>query len=70
MAMSKRTRKSEVHPLDREPYRSMLQQTTDAAIQALARFGEPSMSLEELRAALKAELGDISLSEEIIKNRL
>jgi len=70
MATKKRRVKATDDPLDQEPYRSMLKQTKEVVRLALAHYGEPGMSLEELRAALKAELGDVSLSEEIIKNRL
>ena len=36
---------------------------------ALRKYGEPTMSLAELRAALDRELQGVSLSELIIKDR-
>ena len=69
MATRKRKAKAGTHPLDAEPYRTMIKNATEAADRALARYGEPTMSLEELRAALDAQLGDVSLAEEVIKNR-
>ena len=67
MATRKRKAKPAVHPLDREPYR--FKRTAAMADAALAHYGEPTMSLEELRAALDEELGDISLSQVILENR-
>ena len=42
---------------------------TKMAKQALERYGEPTMTLAELRAALKQQLKGISQSELIIKER-
>ena len=69
MATRKRKAQAAVHPLDAEPYLSMTRRTTEAAVRALARYGEPTMSLEELRRLLHAQLGDVSLAEEVIRNR-
>ena len=65
---TKRTKRG-IHPLDREPWRSKIRRATESAKEALAVYGEPTMSLQELRARLKEELGDVLLSEEAIKNR-
>lgn len=35
----------------------------------LGKYGKPKMSLRELREKLQSEMGDISLSREIIKMR-
>lgn len=40
-----------------------------SALEALRHYGKPTMSLEELRAALAAELGDRSLSDFVIAER-
>ncbi|MBI2918280.1 MAG: hypothetical protein HYY01_09825 [Chloroflexi bacterium] len=37
--------------------------------QMLRKYGKPRMSLEELRATLDAELGSVSLSEEVASMR-
>lgn len=39
------------------------------AAKVMARWGKPTMTLEELRAALDKELGDFSLGEFIIRER-
>lgn len=39
------------------------------ADKVLARYGEPTMSVEELRMSLDRELDAISLSELIVKER-
>ena len=43
--------------------------TTELAKEALRHYGEPSMSLAELRDVLDRKLGELSLSELIIKER-
>ena len=53
--------------LDGEPYRSMLARTHDRASRALARYGEPRMSLQELRAATAGL--PVSLSETVLAER-
>ena len=51
-----------------EPYASMLNKTQTAASRALEHYGEPSMSLEELRQATGTALR-VSLSGEVLKER-
>ena len=69
MATRKRKAKAGTHPLDQEPYMSMTRRAKETALRALARYGEPAVSLAELRAALDAWLGDVSLADEVIRNR-
>lgn len=42
---------------------------TKLAVQALQHYGEPTMTLAELRAVLNKQLKGISLSDLIIKER-
>jgi hypothetical protein len=46
-----------------------VQETHDLADKLLARYGEPSLSLSELRHALDKQIPGIMLSEFIIKER-
>ena len=58
-----------VRTLDSPEYVEMFRQTRELADRALATYGEPTMSLEELQHALDESLGDISLSDEILRQR-
>lgn len=69
MTTKKRTAKAQVHPLDREPYRSMIRRATEMAKDGLAHYGEPAMTLEELQQAMAEALPDVSLSDWFIKDR-
>lgn len=53
--------------LEGEPYRSMLARTHDRALRAFARYGEPSMSVQELREATAGL--PFSLSETVLAER-
>ena len=58
-----------MNKLDSKANTKKVRQATKLAEKALRRYGEPSMSLAELRDALDRKLGDLSLSEIIIKER-
>ncbi len=58
-----------VNPLDQEPYLSMFAETRASALKVLEEYGEPTMSLEELRALLKAQLDEKSLSVQLMEDR-
>ena len=47
----------------------MFKRTREAADKALERYGEPDMSLVELRQILAERLPDFSLSDWLIKER-
>ena len=55
--------------IDSRPYADMVKQTRVAACRALSRYGEPAVSLSELREEVDAQLGAQLLSEWIIKER-
>jgi len=69
MTTKKRKAKAQVLPIDREPYRSRIRRATEMARDALAHYGEPTMTLEELRQAMAEALPDVSLSDWFIKDR-
>ena len=48
---------------------AMFKRTREAADKALERYGEPDMSLVELRQILAERLPDFSLSDWLIKER-
>ncbi len=50
------------HEREQKRLRQLLQE-------ALREYGKPKMSLEELQALLGTQMGDRSLSEEVIKMR-
>jgi hypothetical protein len=58
-----------MYRLDSKPYMDKVRRTAQLAERALRHYGEPSMSLEELRTTLDRELKGVSLSELIIKER-
>lgn len=53
--------------LDEEPYRGMLARTRDQASMALARYGQPRMSVQELREVTMDLAG--SLSDAVVAER-
>ena len=55
--------------LHSEPYTSMLRETRQLADRALAKYGEPSMSLQELRKRVDSQLAGTSLTEVILQER-
>lgn len=50
-------------------YSSKVKKAGEMADQALKRYGEPTMSLSELRAKLSHHLQGISVSDVILKDR-
>jgi len=70
MATNQRSGKmAHTYKLDGEPYADMVKRAGQAATRALKRYGEPTLSLAELRTRLEKELKDVSLSEMILKER-
>ena len=53
--------------LDGEPYRSMLARVHERASKALGRYGEPKLSVQELRDATASLT--VSLSETVLAER-
>lgn len=69
MATGQRARKvAQMYKFDSKPYADKVKKAGEAADRALRRYGEPRMSLSQLRAALDKELG-VSLTELILKER-
>ncbi len=58
-----------MNKLDSKQHLKAVAKATKMVDQALKKYGEPTMTLAELRAALDRELRGISLSELIIKER-
>ena len=58
-----------MNKLDSKQHLKAVAKATKMVDQALEKYGEPKMTLAELRAALAKELPEISLSELIIKER-
>lgn len=58
-----------MYKLDSGPYADRIKKAGESADRALARYGEPTMSLAELHGKLAKELGRISLTELILKER-
>lgn len=70
--MTARNRTNKMTPmykLDSKPYADKVRRAGELADRALQRYGEPSMSLVELRETLDRQLHRVSLSELIIKER-
>ncbi|MBI4322576.1 MAG: hypothetical protein HY675_29140 [Chloroflexi bacterium] len=63
------TQSSGVQRLDDEPYLTMFKETRQKVDEALRKYGEPKLSLAELRDALNKQMGDVSLSEQLLKDR-
>ena len=55
--------------LDSKANMNKVAKTTKLAHKALERYGEPTMTLEQLRAVVSEELKGISLSELVIQER-
>ena len=60
---------SPVYKLDCEPYVHIVKKAGNAAHEALRHYGEPTLSLAELRTRLDRELRGISLTELVLKER-
>lgn len=58
-----------MYKLDSKLYADKVERAREAAARLLKRYGEPTMSLDELRVRLARELKGISLTELILKER-
>lgn len=58
-----------MNKLDTKANTEKVKRTTELAKESLRHYGEPSMSLAELRDVLDRKLGELSLSELITKER-
>lgn len=68
--MTKRAnRVAPMYRLDSKPYSEMVRRAGELADKALRPYGEPTLSLAELRMVLDKQLHGLSLSELIIKER-
>ncbi len=70
--MTSRQRRSKIsakYKLDGDPYSGMVRKAGELAYLALERYGEPSVSVDELRAMVDKELGQVSLTELFLKDR-
>ena len=70
MASGKRSTKSETkNKLDGKPYSEMVKRAGKLADRILEQYGFPEISLHELRTLVDQELGDVPLSDLILKAR-
>ena len=70
MARSERSgRATHMYKLDGKPYADKVRKAGKAADRALRRYGEPVISLAELRNRVDKELGSTSLTELILRER-
>ena len=58
-----------MNKLDSKPCTKKVETATRLAVQALERYGEPTMTLTELRALVGRQLKGVSLSDLIIQER-
>ena len=70
MSSDKRTAKTAPkYKLDGKPYAKMVKKAGKMADLTLKQYGLPEISLGELRAMVDQELGDVPLSELVLKDR-
>lgn len=70
MARSERAeRVTRMYKLDGKPYADRVRKAGKAADRVLRRYGEPVISLAELRSMVDKELGSTSLTEFILRER-
>lgn len=70
MATRQKTgRMTHMYKLDSKLYADSVKNAGEAAGRALRSYGEPTVSLSELRARVNSELGTLSLAELILKER-
>ena len=70
MATRERSGKmARMYKLESTPYADLVKRAGKAADQALKDYGKPTIPLAELRATLDRELGSISLTGLILKER-
>ncbi len=55
--------------LETEPYSSMVRETRELVDRALAKYGEPTIPLSELRTRVDSQLAGISLAEVLLEER-
>ena len=70
--MTSRQRRSKIsakYKVDGEPYTGLVRTAGELAYRALERYGEPSITVDELRAMVDKELGQVSLTELFLKDR-
>ena len=60
---------SNMDNLESKDHLHQVAKATKMVVEALRKYGEPTMSLAELRAALEKELPGVSLSDLITKER-
>jgi len=65
----KEVRAGAVHKLDSRVYADRVRKAGELADKALRHYGEPTMSLSELRTMIAKRLHGVSLGELIIKER-
>lgn len=58
-----------INKLDSKPYLDSAARMRRLVDKALGRYGEPTLSLEQLRATLDRQLGKISLSQLVLQER-
>lgn len=57
------------YKIDSKPYSQLVKQTCTAAYGALSQYGEPTVSLADLRREVNQQMGTKSLSEWIVRER-
>ena len=70
MASGKKyTKMAPRYKLDGKPYSEMVKKAGKMADRSLEHYGLPEISLDELRAMVDQELGDVSLTKLVLKDR-
>jgi hypothetical protein len=58
-----------MYKLDSKPYSDSVKNAGKAADRVLRRYGDPTLSLAELRTRVARELGEASLADLVLKER-
>lgn len=58
-----------MYKLDSKPYADGVKKANEAADRVLRSYGKPTVTLAELRARVDSELGELTLTELILKER-
>lgn len=69
MANQRSSKVTHMYKLDSKPYADKVKRAGEAADRLLKLYGEPTISLAELRTRLARELKAVSLTEIILKER-
>ena len=69
VAGQKSSKVAHMYNLDAKPYADKVRKARKLADRSLSCYGEPSMSLDQLRATVDNQLGGSSLTELILKER-